>query len=71
MRGDDARVVTLSEQAATLKARIESLGLPRGDKARKLLEYELTKIRLELRAVRTKRVVDRRRLIPYAGAERD
>jgi hypothetical protein len=73
--GIDARIAVLAQQAVELKRRIEALRLPRNDRGRKALEYELTKLKLDLRELRAIRhaTIDRRpgpkRLIPYAGAD--
>lgn len=68
----EAKIALLGEQAVMLQRRIEVLGAPRGDRARMLLEYELTKVRLQLRDLkqvdRARRAIGRR-LIPYAGYE--
>lgn len=69
----DAKIALLGEQAVDLQQRIAALAAPRGDKARRLIEYELTKIRLQLRDLKEIRRSHRRaagkRLIPYAGYE--
>lgn len=73
----DTELNLLAKQAVELQARINALGLPQEDRARRLLLYELTKVRVRIRDVKRlrdgmkqprARRLSGRRLIPYAGA---